>query len=196
MNEKTVLPLMVKNYFTLLQSVIDRIDPAEINEFIGILLQAYRDKKQVFIMGNGGSASNASHFACDFNKSSIRKDNKDFRMICLNDNIPMMMAYANDYGYENIFCRPLENFLNENDVVIMMSGSGNSKNVIRAAEYANKRNAITVAITGYDGGRLKDVCRHSLHVPVQDMQIAEDIHLVLAHAIMRYIDTTIVDARP
>jgi D-sedoheptulose 7-phosphate isomerase len=108
-----------------------------------------------------------------------------FRMMCLNDNIPTLLAYANDVGYEDIFVEQLKNFLEEGDVVIAISGSGNSKNVVKAIEYANSKGAITVGLVGYSGGKLLNLVQIPLHIPVNDMQIAEDIHMMVVHMTMR-----------
>lgn len=113
--------------------------------------------------------------------------NKKFKFVCLNDNIPSLMAYANDLSFEDIFIEQLKNFFQPNDVVIGISGSGNSKNVLRAIEYANINRGITVGLTGYDGGILKKIVQYSVHVPVNDMQITEDIHMVLDHCMMKIL---------
>ena len=102
-------------------------------------------------------------------------------MVCLNDSIPTMLAYANDVNYEYVFVEQLKNFLNKGDIVIGLSGSGNSKNVLNAIEYANSKNAITIGLTGYDGGFLKKICRYSVNANINDMQISEDIHMMLCH---------------
>jgi D-sedoheptulose 7-phosphate isomerase len=107
-----------------------------------------------------------------------------FKFICLNDNIPTMMAYANDLGWEEIFVGPLKNFLQKDDFVIGISGSGNSNNVIKALEYANSNGAITVGLTGYSGGKVKQICKYNVNIPIDDMQITEDLHMVLDHCIM------------
>jgi len=177
----------IDNYFDRLKKTIDNIDKNEIKKVVNILLEARDNEKQIFIMGNGGSASTASHFACDINKGTKQKDKKMFKVICLNDNIPTMLAYANDVGYESIFEDQLKNFLNKGDVVIGISGSGNSENIIKAIEYANLKRAITIGITGYGGGILKQISKHSVNANIDDMQISEDIHMILVHVIMKAI---------
>lgn len=175
----------IDSYFDKLKHTIDNLDRDEINHFINLLLDARDKGKFIFIMGNGGSAATASHFVCDFNKgASYGCRGNRFKFICLNDNSAELMAYANDVGYEDVFVEPLKNFLNEGDVVIGISGSGNSRNVLKAITYANDNNAITVGITGYDGGILKSLAHYSVNVNVDDMQISEDIHMIFDHLSM------------
>jgi D-sedoheptulose 7-phosphate isomerase len=171
----------IKEYQARLIKTLEAISPEEINKVMNVLVEAREQGKQVFTLGNGGSAATASHFVCDFNKGVSYGKNKRFKFICLNDNLPTLMAYANDVSYEDIFVEPLKNYLQPGDVVIAISGSGNSPNVIKAVEYANKNQAMTIGLTGYDGGKLKKLCNLSLHVPINDMQITEDIHMVFDH---------------
>jgi D-sedoheptulose 7-phosphate isomerase len=138
----------------------------------------------IYICGNGGSASTASHFVCDFNKGiSINKDKK-YNFVCLNDNVPSLMAIANDCGYEYIFIKQIENKIKPSDVFFCISGSGNSKNIILAAEYAKSVGSIVIGATGYDGGELYKLSDYHLHVPINNMQITEDIHMVFNHVMM------------
>lgn len=174
----------IKAYMEMEKKVIDSLSGEDISNVMNILESARLDCRRVFICGNGGSASTASHFVCDFNKGvSLDKEIKyDFE--CLSDNVPMMMAVANDIGYDDIFVEPLRNKLNAGDVVIGISGSGNSENVARALAYANGKGAVTVAICGYDGGKIKKLAGHSIHVNSDNMQIVEDVHLMLEHLMM------------
>ncbi len=177
----------VNLYLEKLNKSLHLISQQEINVFYDLILQAYQQQKQIFVMGNGGSASTASHMACDFNKGMSYRQSQKFRMICLNDNIPTMMALSNDVGYHVVFLEQLKNLMNEGDMVIGISGSGNSENVIQAIQYANQHRGITVGICGYDGGKLKEFAKYPVHIPVNDMQIVEDIHLVINHMTMRVI---------
>jgi D-sedoheptulose 7-phosphate isomerase len=172
-------------YFDRLKSTIDLIPVEDLNNMMNLLLNARNDGRLILIMGNGGSATTASHFTSDFNKGLSYNKSKRFKFICLNDNIPTMTAYSNDISYDDIFVETMKNFLNEGDLVIGISGSGNSKNILKAFEYANKQNAVTIALTGYDGGKLKKIAKHNVHIPINDMQISEDLHLVLDHCIMK-----------
>jgi D-sedoheptulose 7-phosphate isomerase len=138
-------------------------------------------------MGNGGSAATASHFAGDFNKGLSWNKKKRFKFICLNDNTPTVMAYANDVSYESVFAEPLKNFFQTGDLIIGISGSGNSKNVLNAIEWGNKNGGTTIGLSGYNGGKLKEIAMHSVHINVDDMQITEDLHMVLDHCIMKIL---------
>lgn len=175
----------VNSYLDRLKSAIDRLDRKEISIFVRLLEDTREQEHSIFIFGNGGSGSTASHFACDINKGCSMSGQKRFRVICLTDNIPTMLAYANDLSYEDIFAEQLKNFLRSGDLVIGISGSGNSKNVIKAIEYANLNDNTTVGITGYDGGKLRKIAKHSVNANVDDMQISEDIHMILAHLAMK-----------
>jgi D-sedoheptulose 7-phosphate isomerase len=171
----------ISRYFDRLKETIDRISREEVNRFLGLLLDALEQGRTVFIMGNGGSAATASHFAADFNKGLSYRKARRFRFICLSDNVPTLTAYANDVSYDEVFVEQLRNFLAPGDLVIAISGSGNSRNVLKAVEYANGEGAVTVGLTGYDGGELKRIARHGVHVPIADMQVTEDLHMVLDH---------------
>jgi D-sedoheptulose 7-phosphate isomerase len=173
----------IENYMARLQDCIDRLDRNEIEQFIQLLLQARDNERHIFIMGNGGSAATASHFCCDFNKGMSYQQDKKFKMICLNDNVATMLAYANDVDYDNVFVEQLKNFVQKGDLVIGISGSGNSKNVLNAIEYANEIGAVTVGLTGYNGGRLKMLAQHSVNANIDDMQITEDVHMMFCHLI-------------
>ena len=182
----------IKEYFAKLKVTIDLISIDEINQVMTILVDAYATGKQVFIMGNGGSAATASHFVCDFNKGVSYGKTKRFKLICLNDNVSTMMAYANDISYESIFVESLKTYFNSGDVVIGISGSGNSPNVLKAMEYANAQGGITIGLTGYDGGKLKVLAKYGVHVPINDMQITEDLHMVLDHLMMKILHQRLV----
>lgn len=174
-------------YFEKLKKTIDLIDLSDLNTLMNILEKAREEGSQIFIMGNGGSSATASHYVCDFNKGISMEQDKKFKLICLNDNIPSLMAYANDLSFEDIFVRQLKNYFQAGDIVIGVSGSGNSKNVLNAIQYANEHGGVTVGLTGYDGGKLKTMCRYGVHVPVDDMQITEDLHMVLDHCMMKIL---------
>jgi D-sedoheptulose 7-phosphate isomerase len=183
-------------YFERLKATLDGISRDEINEFMNILLGALEAGKRIYTMGNGGSAATASHYAADFNKGLSYGKARRFRMHCLNDNTATVLAYANDVSYEEVFVEQLRNFLEEGDVVIALSGSGNSRNVLKAIDYANEAGAVTVGLTGYDGGELKRRARHSVHVPIDDMQITEDLHMVLDHLIYSVLNAYLPAAAP
>ena len=174
-------------YFEREKEIIDQISKDDINTLLNLLNKARDEQHFVFICGNGGSAATASHYCCDFNKGISNNKKSKFRFICLSDNIPSMMAYANDYSWEEIFVGPLRNLFKEGDYVIGISGSGNSSNVIKALQYANEHNGISIGITGYDGGIIKKICQYNVHIPVKDMQISEDLHIMLDHCMMNIL---------
>ncbi|MCX7023912.1 MAG: SIS domain-containing protein [Spirochaetes bacterium] len=173
----------IESYFTRLKATLDRISREELNAFMNLLLDALEAGRYVFIMGNGGSGATASHFAVDFNKGLSYQKARRFRFICLNDNAPTLTAYANDVGYDEVFVEPLRNFLGSGDLVIGISGTGNSRNVLKAIEFAKAKGAVTVGLTGYDGGALRALARHCVHIPIADMQVTEDLHMVVDHLI-------------
>jgi D-sedoheptulose 7-phosphate isomerase len=174
----------IADYLNGLKDVIDKIDIGEITTVMTRLLGAYERHAAVYIFGNGGSASTASHFVNDFNKGVSAGLDRGFRFYCLNDNTPTVMAVANDLHYDQVFALQLRNYLRDGDLVIAISGSGNSANVLRAVEYARVRNVETVGLVGYGGGRLKELVDYCVHVPVDDMQKVEDLHLVVNHIMM------------
>lgn len=175
----------IETYLKKLTKVIELLSIEEINTCMNIILDTYHANGNIYIFGNGGSASTASHFTCDFNKGINEHLDKKFNFICLNDNIPTIMAIANDIGYDYVFEYQLKNKLNNNDLVIGISGSGSSKNITKAIEYAKKHKIKTMGITGYDGGKLKKLADYSINTNVDDMQISEDIHMILDHLMMR-----------
>lgn len=157
------------------------LDTLSINKVINVLDECLTKGKKVYVFGNGGSGSTASHMANDFNKTLFEKTDKVFNFICLSDNMPLTLAIANDEGYDEIFRYPLIDRLTKDDVVIAISGSGNSKNVINAVEYAKKVGALVIGFTGYDGGKLKQLSDVSVDTNINNMQITEDIHLIIEH---------------
>jgi D-sedoheptulose 7-phosphate isomerase len=174
----------IKDYIAKEIEVLNMLDINAINLAISEIVAAFEREGNIYIFGNGGSASTASHFANDFNKGISEYTEKKFRFICLNDNVPTLMAVANDIGYDEVFRFQLHGKLNEKDLVIGISGSGNSKNVVNAIEYAKQEEVRTMGITGFDGGKVKQIVDISLHVPVKNMQITEDIHMVFDHMMM------------
>ena len=142
---------------------------------------ARNGNNKIFIMGNGGSASTSSHFVSDLLKTSLTKENKRTKAISLTDNIPVVMAWANDTSFEDIFYSQLENFLVKGDLVIGISGSGNSQNVIKAIEFANTKEAKTICMLGRDGGKLAKISQLNIIIPNKDMLTIETMHLLICH---------------
>lgn len=178
---------LINSYFDKLKQCIDNLDRDDILNLVDIMEKARKGKKKVFIFGNGGSGATASHFAGDMNKGVSYKKEIRHRVLALTDNIPVITAYANDLSYEDVFVEQLKNFLEDGDIVIGISGSGNSKNILRAIEYANIKNNITIGLTGYDGGQLKQISKYSINANINDMQITEDIHMILTHLLMKLL---------
>lgn len=174
----------IQKYLDLEFSVMKKLDISSINKLMNILDDARKRNANIYIMGNGGSASTASHFVNDFNKGVSEYLDIPFRFICLNDNIATLMAIANDISYDAVFEFQLRGKVNNDDVVIGISGSGNSSNVLNAIAYAKDCGALTVSLTGFDGGELAKMVDISLHVPVMNMQITEDIHMIFNHVMM------------
>jgi D-sedoheptulose 7-phosphate isomerase len=174
-------------YLSELKDLLDIFPHERFEEIAQVLISAYHDEKQMFIMGNGGSGSTASHFACDINKGCCYNLEKKFKVICLNDNVPTMLAYANDLSYEKVFVEQLKNFLKTGDVVIGISGSGNSLNVLTALTYAKQKGAKTIGLTGFDGGKLAQIADIPLIASINDMQKVEDVHMIVVHMLMQYL---------
>jgi D-sedoheptulose 7-phosphate isomerase len=157
--------------------------PFKANQIVAALLKARDEGRRVYICGNGGSASTASHMASDLNKGANRQDAPRFKAIALTDNIPAMLAWANDSSYDDIFVEQLKNHLEEGDVVIGISGSGNSPNVLKVMHYANDQRALTIGLTGFDGGKLAQLAKICYTAPNNCMQQVEDVHLLIEHMI-------------
>ena len=160
------------------------LDVEAINEALNLLLEAFENGNTVYIFGNGGSSATASHFQNDFNKGVSEHTEKKFNFLCLNDNVATVMAVANDIGFEEVFRFQLRGHLTPGDLVMAISGSGNSKNVINAVEYAKSCGNRIIGLTGFGGGRLRELADVALHVPVNSMQITEDVHMVFDHLMM------------
>ena len=177
----------IKGYLDDVGSILNELPVEKIDEIINKFMDAYNDNRQIFLFGNGGSAATASHFACDLGKGTAVQNKKRFRVYSLADNISFMTAWANDTDYEFIFSEQMENFLESGDVAFALSGSGNSKNVLNALKLAKEKNVLTIGLTGYAGGKMKDLCDICIIVPSDNMQKIEDVHLVLCHIIFSRI---------
>lgn len=175
------------DYCQGLKDALDTIPADAVEKFLQLLESAYQDGRQVFLLGNGGSGATASHAAADLNKGVSYGREKRFRVMSLNDNMATLTAYANDVAYSDAYVEQLKNFLNRGDLVIGISGSGNSLSVLKAIEYANQQGAITVGLCGFSGGKLAALAQVPVHVPVNDMQKVEDIHMMLFHVAMQVL---------
>jgi D-sedoheptulose 7-phosphate isomerase len=177
----------VANYLSSLQQTMNELPQEKIVGVIELLQAARLDGRQVFIMGNGGSASTATHFVCDLAKNTRKDGLPHFKVIGLTDNMALFSAYANDEGYENVFSQQLANLLLPGDIVIGISASGNSMNVLNAIAFAKTRNATTVGFTGFDGGQLAQMVDLNVHANSSIIEHVEDIHLMLEHMIVKAI---------
>lgn len=187
--------IFATEYFGYLKEVLDGIDPAAVARFIGTLLSVRLRGGAVFFIGNGGSAATASHFANDLSIGANDYD-KPFRAISLTDNLAVITAIGNDYGYDEIFVRQLRVLGKTGDVLVGISASGNSKNLIKAFEYAATAGIRTVALTAFDGGRLLQIADEAVHVPTAQKEYgpAEDAHMILDHLVGTYVTRAIRDA--
>jgi galactokinase/mevalonate kinase-like predicted kinase/phosphoheptose isomerase len=180
---QTGAPLQSEGYLLGLETISRRLDQAAIHRIADEVYAAHRNRKKIFFMGNGGSAATASHASCDFSKTAMVDGKRPIRTMCLSDNIPAMTAWSNDVSFEDAFCGQLRHSLDPGDVVIGITGSGNSRNVVKALEYAKTNGALTIALVGFDGGEAKKVVDLALHVPSSSYQFIEDIHMIAVHLI-------------
>ncbi|HWQ53928.1 MAG TPA: SIS domain-containing protein [Bryobacteraceae bacterium] len=172
-----------ETYKAELVKAIDTLDLAKVSQAIDWLREARDAGRRIFVCGNGGSASTASHFTCDMVKGASYKHPKRFRIMALTDQLPTITAYANDVSYGCVFAEQLKNFAEPGDIVIAISGSGNSPNVLQALEYAGSIGCRTIALTGRDGGKLGPMAQLNIQAPVPHMGRIEDAHMIVCHMI-------------
>ena len=173
----------LNNYINTVTESFGKLDRTEISNLIDLLVEAYKNERFIFVIGNGGSAANASHFAQDLAKGTkFRNDQrKRLKALSLTDNLPFVTAQGNDEGYDSIFVEQLKTYAKKGDVLIAISGSGNSPNIIKAIEWANSEGIITIGVTGFEGGKLKLLANHSVNVRLNDMCTSETIHSFIFH---------------
>ena len=174
----------IREYISHEIETLQALDVDAINDALNLLLQTMENGNTVFVFGNGGSSATASHFQNDFNKGVSEHTEKKFNFLCLNDNMATLMAVANDIGFEEVFRFQLDGHIKPGDVVMAISGSGNSKIVINAVEYAKERGNKIIGLTGFGGGKIKQLADISLHAPINSMQVTEDIHMIFDHLMM------------
>ncbi len=174
----------VSTYFKEVQETILTLPVQEVDDVVNVLLAAQERGSTIFLCGNGGSAATASHMACDLAKNITVPGMQQFRVVALTDNIPLMTAWANDNGYENIFAEQLKPLVQPGDILIAISTSGNSPNVLKAVAAAGEFGAISVGFTDQIGGQLKEIVDYCVHVPCTNIEQVEDVHMVLAHCIV------------
>lgn len=184
------IDLDVDQYLDRCAEVMRQLDKAAIRRLASDIHAAYRDRRTLFICGNGGSGANASHFCEDLGKSTLAREEFEddqvprLKVMSLTDNTPYILAWANDEGFDRIFVEQLKNFAEPGDLLWAISGSGNSANVLRAVQWARKHGVKTWGMTGYDGGRLKQIADDVVHVPLDDMGMVESIHLTVFHWVL------------
>jgi D-sedoheptulose 7-phosphate isomerase len=176
-----------RSYFRSLSETIKELPFREIDAISEMLIDAYHHSRMIFLFGNGGSAALASHLACDLGKGTVNGSGRRFRVLSLTDNVPLMTAWANDAHYEDIFAEQLENYVKPGDIAFAISGSGNSANVLKALRSARIAGATTIGLGGFEGGQMKALCDFCLVVPCDNMQMIEDLHLCIAHALFTCI---------
>lgn len=179
--------LEVGPFLSRVANELTRIDVAEVQALADAIWNCYRQERTVFLCGNGGSGSNASHFCEDLGKGTLSRQDFDndqkkrLRVLSLTDNTPYILAWGNDEGFERVFVEQLKNLARPGDLLIAISGSGNSPNILRAVDWANRHGLTTFGCTGFSGGKLRTLAKQGLHVPLDDMGIVESIHLTAFH---------------
>jgi D-sedoheptulose 7-phosphate isomerase len=188
--------LGANDYLGRVSEEIRRLDRREVENLSDLIERRWRDGRFVFIIGNGGSGANASHLCEDLAKCTLRDfhGQRRLKVLSLTDNTPWVMAVANDISYEAIFLEQLKNLAGPGDLLLAISGSGNSPNILRAVEWANAHGVDTVGITGFGGGKLKALARHNFHVPVDDMGVVESLHLVAFHWVIDDLNRRFAEA--
>jgi len=181
-----------KAYSAYLAKLTSELDFDAISQFVDLLLHTRQSGKTVYFVGNGGSAATASHFANDL-AIGTRCPELPFKVVSLTDNVPVLTAIGNDFGYDQLFVKQLEVYMQKGDVLVAISASGNSPNVIKAVEFANAMDNATVGLSGFDGGKLRTLCKHNIHVQTNKGEYGpvEDVHMFLDHLIMTYLSERI-----
>ena len=196
MKQPNLLTMTATNYRRLLIETLEALDLQSVAAMEDAFAQAHQSGNRIFTMGNGGSGASASHAAGDFIKGASYGLDQRFKMICLNDNLPSMMAIANDIGWDDIFVEPLKNYVEPGDLVIGISGSGNSRNVLKAIAYAQSIGAVTIGMTGFSGGKLKSMVDISVHSPADDMEVAEDVHMAVFNMVKKGMMSRLMGDNP
>jgi D-sedoheptulose 7-phosphate isomerase len=172
-------------YLSKLGKLLGALDRSQIDNAVEVIADAWQAGRQIITLGNGGSSMTALHFINDWNKSVFMSSGKPFRGRSLVDNMGLVMSYGNDVSFQDIFVEQLKNVQQPGDLVIAISGSGHSENVIRAVRYANENQCVTLGLCGYRGGKLKELAQHVVWADVDDMQLAEDAHAIFGHIVMQ-----------
>jgi D-sedoheptulose 7-phosphate isomerase len=188
---------MSSDFFRRIGQYCLSFEGGEVDVVVARLEEAYRQHKRIYLLGNGGSGATASHFCQDLGKGTLSgpTDAGRFKVLSLTDNVPYLLAWANDAGFETVFEQQLRNLAEERDLAIAISCSGNSENVLRAVRYANSLDMITIGMTGFDGGQLRSIVNHCIHIPIHDAGTVESIHLMIAHYIVSSLKERLLERR-
>lgn len=173
-----------KSYLSKLGNLLQTIDPRQVEAAGALLTAARAEGRQVFLIGNGGSAALASHLAVDLGKGCSRNREKRFRVLSLTDNVPWMTALSNDISYEDVFVEQLRNYADKGDILFAISSSGNSKNVLKAVQYANQIGCETIGVSGFAGGKLKEMVKHHVLIKAEHMGLIEDGQMIVGHILV------------
>ena len=179
--------MLPSKYYEKLALAARQAPLESIENAIKLISETIDENRSIFVCGNGGSALTASHYVTDWGKMRWVNQKKQFKVYCLSDNIGMLTAYSNDVSYENVYAEALKNYASKSDLLIVVSGSGNSENVVQAIKAAKEMKIKSIGICGFSGGHVKDLCDLSVHYPVKDMQIVEDLHLSFGHIVMKQL---------
>jgi D-sedoheptulose 7-phosphate isomerase len=178
----------MSRYFEEMIDVINGINHNQLSHFAKLVELTQSRGGRLILCGNGGSATTAEHASVDLSKGLTLKTNRLFRALCLNSNVAQLTAWSNDVSYEDAFMRMLEIELKSEDMLVVITGSGNSMNIVNAVEYASERGVSTCAMTGFDGGKVGQLTGLHINTPSHDMQIIENMHLVIVHFLLKIID--------
>lgn len=180
-------------YLSTLREVLQEVSTEQVGHVANILKEAYRQSKTVFICGNGGSASTASHWACDLGKGIIAQGKPRLRVFSIGDNQALLTAYANDCGYDSVFAEPIRSWAGPGDIVMLITASGNSPNILAAAKAAREVGCTTIGLIGFGGGKLASMVDHQITVSCRDYGPVEDLHMILDHIISGFLRRTIAE---
>lgn len=175
---------LIENYIADVQRLCDILEPEKLESICRLLLEGYKAGKRIFVAGNGGSAGTSNHFCCDFGKNAVKGDSNRPKIISLSANTEVLTALGNDFSYADVFSEQLKNLMCDGDIVLLISASGNSPNVIKAAEYAKSRKGSVIGFTGFEGGRLKELSDICVNIPSDSYEKIEDVHMMLTHIIV------------
>jgi D-sedoheptulose 7-phosphate isomerase len=184
----------IEDYLTMLHGVLNELSRDQIEAVFEVFEQAYHADRTIFICGNGGSAATASHWVCDYAKGTVSPKARRLRMISLGDNAATLTAYANDVGYNVVFSEPIRTFVRQQDVVVLITASGNSPNILEAARAAKEVGAITVGLIGFGGGKLSALVDYQITVSCREYGPVEDLHMVLDHITSLYMRKIIAES--